>query len=194
MSVYEKLFNIQQGLKAPKGQYNSFGKYKYRNVEDILEALKPLLKVNKCILTLSDELVNIGNRYYIKAVAVLIDIEEFKTITNQAYAREEESKKGMDSCQVTGASSSYARKYALNGMFGIDDNKDSDATNTGDTEVKKLTDAQVKRAYAIATSNNISNQQVKEWILKRWNINSVSDLSKAQYDELCQSLEKGGNK
>ena len=124
-----KLMNIQQELKAPKGQYNSFGKYAYRSCEDILEAVKPLLKKEKVVLTISDELQYIGNRYYIKATATLIDTESEAIISNSAYSREEETKKGMDGSQITGASSSYARKYALNGLFGIDDNKDSDTTN-----------------------------------------------------------------
>jgi len=123
----QELIEIQAELKAPKGQYNSFGKYNYRNAEDILEALKPLLKAKDCLLVVSDELVNIGERYYIKATATIIK-GDLKVVVN-GYAREEESKKGMDGSQVTGASSSYARKYALNGLFLIDDTKNSDDTN-----------------------------------------------------------------
>lgn len=124
-----RLINIQQELKAPKGQYNSFGKYKYRNCEDILEAVKPLLKANKLFIILNDDIVAINDRYYVKATATLYD-ETGKELTHTcAFAREEENKKGMDGSQVTGASSSYARKYALNGLFAIDDTKDSDTTN-----------------------------------------------------------------
>lgn len=123
------LLHIQSNLKAPKGQFNDFGKYKYRSCEDILEAVKPLLAEADAILTISDELVQIGERYYVKAIATLTCGEESQSVT--AYAREEESKKGMDGSQVTGAASSYARKYALNGLFCIDDTKDSDATNDG---------------------------------------------------------------
>ena len=130
MSVYEKLAAVQAALKAPKGQYNSFGKYKYRSCEDIVESVKPLLKTNGLLLTLSDEIVLIGDRFYVKATAEVIDTKDGGMITVSAFAREEESKKGMDGSQVTGASSSYARKYALNGMFAIDDTKDSDSTNT----------------------------------------------------------------
>lgn len=130
MSVYEKLAAVQAALKAPKGQYNSFGKYKYRSCEDIVESVKPLLKQNGLLLTLSDEIVLIGDRFYVKATAEVIDTKDCSKITVSALAREEESKKGMDGSQVTGASSSYARKYALNGMFAIDDTKDSDSTNT----------------------------------------------------------------
>ncbi len=131
MTIHEKLLHIQSKLKAPKGQYNSFGKYSYRNCEDILEALKPLLVEVKATLVIGDNLQQVGERYYIEAVVSLIDTESETRITTSAYAREEESKKGMDGSQVTGAASSYARKYALNGLFGIDDNKDSDATNKG---------------------------------------------------------------
>lgn len=132
MKLLEKLLAIQIELKAPKNQYNSFGKYKYRNCEDILEAVKPLCLKNKAVLTVSDEVENIHERYYIKATATLHDTESDETILVSAFAREVENKTGMDGSQVTGASSSYARKYALNGLFAIDDTKDSDTTNTGD--------------------------------------------------------------
>lgn len=122
----EKLLHIQQELKCNKGQYNSFGKYKYRSCEDILESVKPLLKEHKCILTLNDELAYIGERYYIKATVTITDVATGEAISNSAYAREEETKKGMDGSQITGTSSSYARKYALNGLFAIDDTKDAD--------------------------------------------------------------------
>lgn len=135
----EKLLKIQTELKAPKNQRNNFGGYNYRSCEDIFEAVKPLLEKEGLLLRLTDKLVNIGDRYYIKATAILTDGNE--TIENTAYAREEETKKGMDGSQITGASSSYARKYALNGLFLIDDVKDSDATNTGDEPTKKDAEA-----------------------------------------------------
>lgn len=141
MTIYEKLLEIQKELKAPKSQYNSFGKYNYRSAEDILEAVKPLCYKNKVVLTLSDDIVLVNERYYVAAHAKLTDVETAEQIVISAYAREEEEKKGMDGSQVTGAASSYARKYALNGMFNIDDTKDSDFTNTGsskkDSESKK---------------------------------------------------------
>lgn len=120
--IYGELSRIQQELKAPKNLYNSYGKYAYRNAEGILEAVKPLLK--GLVLVINDELVMIGTRYYIKATATLTDGEE--SVSSIAYAREDEIKKGMDGCQITGSCSSYARKYALNGLFSIDDAKDSD--------------------------------------------------------------------
>jgi len=127
MKIVQKLSKIQQNLKAPKGQTNNFGKYKYRSAEDILEAVKPLVNKEGLILTLSDEIQLIGDRIYVKATARLTDGEQ--EVVTIAFAREEASKKGMDASQVTGAASSYARKYALNGLFCIDDTKDSDATN-----------------------------------------------------------------
>lgn len=133
----KELVNIQSKLKAPKGQYNSFGKYKYRSCEDILEAVKPLLKENNCVLTIADDIILVGDRFYVKAIVTLKN-SSGETVTTTAFAREEESKKGMDGSQVTGASSSYARKYALNGMFCIDDTKDSDTTNTGHSDENPL--------------------------------------------------------
>lgn len=129
-NIYEKLLSVQTTLKAPKNQFNAFGKYNYRNCEDILEAVKPLCKEVKALVYITDEIVLIGERYYVKATAMFIDVESGTQLDAVAYAREEETKKGMDGSQVTGASSSYARKYALNGLFDIDDTKDSDSTNT----------------------------------------------------------------
>lgn len=126
MTVYEKLLNIQSELKAPKGQRNSFGNYNYRSCEDILEAVKPLLKKHEAALVVGDSIEVIGTRFYVKATARLIDITDGSDIVNTAYAREDENKKGMDASQLTGATSSYARKYCLNGLFAIDDTKDAD--------------------------------------------------------------------
>lgn len=126
----KELIAIQSELKAPKSQFNKFGGYKYRKAEDILEAVKPLLAKQKCTLTITDDVVLIGNRIYVKATATIKN-EKGECETTTGWAREEETKKGMDGSQITGASSSYARKYALNGLFAIDDNADSDATNDG---------------------------------------------------------------
>jgi len=134
-SIYEKLLNIQTELKAPKGQYNSFGKYNFRSAEDILEAVKPILKKYRATVVLGDELTFVGNRYYIKATATLYDLDSDEDISNTALAREEETKKGMDASQITGTASSYARKYALNGLFAIDDTKDADTNEF--TEITK---------------------------------------------------------
>ncbi len=131
----EKLIEIQKKLVAPKSQYNSFGKYKYRSCEDILEAVKPLL--GEAVLTLTDEIVLVGDRYYVKATATIKEGVASHSVS--AFAREAEDKKGMDSGQVTGATSSYARKYALNGLFLIDDSKDSDKTNDkNEVDIEKV--------------------------------------------------------
>lgn len=141
MEIYKKLLAIQSELKAPKSQYNNFGKYKYRNCEDILESLKPLLTKNEAVVTISDEIITIGQRFYLKATAKIFDTQTGESIETTAYAREEETKKGMDGSQLTGCSSSYARKYALNGLFSIDDTKDSDFPNGYE---KKETDINLK--------------------------------------------------
>ena len=126
MGVYAKLLAVQSELKAPKGQYNSFGKYKYRSCEDIVEAVKPILAKYKALIMLDDEIVEIAGRFYVKATARFLDCESGDSTGVSAYAREDESKKGMDGAQVTGATSSYARKYALNGLFLLDDTEDVD--------------------------------------------------------------------
>ena len=135
--IYTKLAAIQHDLEAPKSQYNEFGKYRYRSCEDILQAVKPLLSATKTVLLLDDTMVEVGGRVYVKATARLIDTENGEDMMVDAYAREEETKKGMDASQITGTASSYARKYALNGLFAIDDAKDSDVTNTTPKEVPK---------------------------------------------------------
>jgi hypothetical protein len=123
-NLQESLIEIQKKLKAPKGQYNSFGKYKYRSCEDILEAVKPLLAAEGVLLVITDQVLEIGNRIYVKASATVSKGNGSNTVT--AYAREDDAKKGMDGSQITGTASSYARKYALNGLFLIDDTKDAD--------------------------------------------------------------------
>lgn len=139
MNIYAKLAAVQNELKAPKSQFNKFGGYNYRSCEDIVEAVKPLLNKHGLLLTLTDDIVLIGDRHYVKATATVIDVAsecgDKHYVT--AYAREEQDKKGMDGSQITGASSSYARKYALNGLFAIDDTKDSDTTNTHGKEQPK---------------------------------------------------------
>ncbi|WP_337515880.1 ERF family protein [Mitsuokella jalaludinii] len=124
--IYAALMAVQAELKAPKGQHNSFGKYDYRSAEDIIEAVKPLLKDNGLFLNMSDDIVLIGDRYYVKATVKVVDVVTGESVQTSALAREAAQKKGMDESQVTGTASSYARKYALNGLFAIDDNRDAD--------------------------------------------------------------------
>lgn len=126
MGVYDKLIKVQSDLKAPKSKYNSFGKYNYRSLEDILEGAKPLLKKHGATLVIADSMEQVGDRYYLKATATFIDTENGESVSNSALARESADKKGMDDSQITGTASSYARKYALNGLFLIDDTKDAD--------------------------------------------------------------------
>lgn len=124
--IFAALMAVQAELKAPKNQYNIFGKYDYRSAEDIIEAVKPLLKDNGLFLNMSDEIVLIGDRYYVKATVKVVDVVTGESVQTSALAREAAQKKGMDESQVTGTASSYARKYALNGLFAIDDNRDAD--------------------------------------------------------------------
>lgn len=200
MSVYEKLMHIQSKLKAPKNQYNSFGKYNYRSCEDILEGLKPLLEDYKAAITLKDEIKLIGDRYYLEATATLIDIEKGDKIEVTALAREDETKKGMDLAQVTGSVSSYARKYALNGLFAIDDTKDSDSTNTHEKSSDKtesntyksssggLTQPQLKRLYAIAYSCGYDKAKIETMISGKYG-KEPKNLTKQEYDHVCEGLQ-----
>lgn len=147
----KELIAIQSELKAPKSLFNKFGGYKYRKAEDILEAVKPLLAKQKCTLIITDDVVLIGNRIYVKATATIKN-EKGECETTNGWAREEETKKGMDGSQITGASSSYARKYALNGLFAIDDNADSDTTNDGQhQEAQQQTQTQQPAAQQTAS-------------------------------------------
>lgn len=152
----KELIAIQSELKAPKSQFNKFGGYKYRKAEDILEAVKPLLAKQKCTLIITDDVVLIGNRIYVKATATIKN-EKGECETTNGWAREEETKKGMDGSQITGASSSYARKYALNGLFAIDDNADSDTTNDGQHhEAQQQTQATQQTASQQFNSNDLN--------------------------------------
>lgn len=206
MNIYEKLMNIQEKLNVPKNQLNKFGGYNFRSCEDILEAVKPLLKENKLVLQISDEIVPLGDRYYVRALATLIDTEDKDgnaMIRNVGYAREEENKKGMDASQVTGATSSYARKYALNGLFCIDDTKDADTneyqsqqknnqnnkTNSQQTkqnnQVRLITLAQQKRLFAIANGNN----DVVKNVISRYGYTKTEQIKASDYDKICTEIE-----
>ena len=164
--IHEKLIAVQRELNAPKTQHNSFGNYDYRSCEDILKAVKPLLVKQELLLTLSDTMVEVGGRIYVKATATVETGEEEISVT--AFAREEEEKKGMDASQITGAASSYARKYALNGLFCIDDTKDSDYTNVGakePTEAKKP----AEKTYRCAACGKEITKAEAEYSYKKHN-------------------------
>ena len=173
LSFHEKLATIQFELKAPKSQFNAFAKYKYRNAEDILEAVKPLLHSQELFMSISDSIIDVNGRVYVKSTVKVTDgIYEERV---EAFAREEENKKGLDLAQLTGATSSYARKYALNGMFLIDDTKDSDATNTHGKEESKtpappskssISDlAKVKSALSGANRASVINQLESMYVI-----------------------------
>lgn len=154
------LAQIQSELKAPKGQRNTFGKYNYRSCEDILEAVKPLLTERGLVLLITDDIVQLGERYYVRATATIYD-SEGSYISNSALAREEAVKKGMDASQITGATSSYARKYALNGLFAIDDTKDADATNKGQDEPKANSQQPTAKSQKPAFTDEIKGALAK---------------------------------
>lgn len=172
MGINEKLLNIQSELKAPKGQMNNFGNYRYRSCEDILEAVKPLLKKYKLTMRISDDIVEVGGRIYVRANVTITDTEkDFDFVTNMAYARESEAKKGMDESQLTGTASSYARKYALNGMFLIDDTKDADTDEFNPKKkmvdrIKELsTDlTTITNHYGVKKIENLTEEQMKDVI------------------------------
>ena len=195
MEIYKKLMGLQTELKAPKNQRNNFGNYNYRSCEDILEAVKPLLDKYKVALTIKDEVVLIGDRYYIKATSTLIDIDTGETVEASAFARESEDKRGMDASQLTGATSSYARKYSLNGLLCIDDNKDADSTNTHGKETIKvnmtpaLSEAQLNRLYAIGNKAGIKKEVVDSTVKKSFGC-EPKNMTKEQYQNICERLEK----
>jgi len=184
------LAKIQALVKAPKGQFNNFGKYKYRSCEDIVEAIKPVINPLGFALTLSDEVILIGQRFYIKATATLTDGKEIYTAT--AFAREEEVKKGMDGSQITGASSSYARKYALNGLFAIDDTKDADSTNTGKEELKMASPAISDKEKDYLTElleNSTYEEEIRKKMYIRLNgIETAEDYEKAKANLLMNQV------
>ena len=195
-TLIEKLSLIQVELKAPKNQYNSFGKYKYRNCEDILESAKPICNKNRTTLLISDEIKQIGDRYYVEATAQLLDWDSKEGIQVKALAREEDSKKGMDASQVTGATSSYARKYALNGLFNIDDTKDADSEehqnlkNKGEQQPEqapqqntpKVTAKQVELIKGLYKENEITKMltSLKVSSLEEITIEQASTMIKAR--------------
>ena len=181
MGIRESLFNIQQELKAPKSQRNDFGNFSYRSCEDILEAVKPLLQANNCVLIISDKLVNVGERYYIEATATLKSVEDGDYISNTAYAREPAEKKGADLSQITGACSSYARKYALNGLFCIDDQKDADATNNAQKNAK-ATKTQIKRLKELYTDIPA--------MLDYYKLEKLEDMAREMAEGLILAKEK----
>ena len=179
------LRKIQSELKAPKGQYNSFGKYAYRSCEDILEAVKPLLEKYESTVYITDDVVSVGDRVYVKATATFVD-KEGKQVSVSAFAREPVARKGMDDAQVTGATSSYARKYALNGLFLIDDNKDADTDeNRNESEVRSKTSGSdtPKSDSPKVQRPNYSAEQIAT--MKKWTDGTFSEDELAEFRKRC---------
>jgi hypothetical protein len=188
LSFFKKFLKIQIKLKAPKGQLNQFGNYRYRSCEDILEAAKPLLAEQGLVITLSDEIIHIGERYYVRATAKISDGE--KEILVSALAREEENKKGMDGAQITGAASSYARKYALNGLFAIDDTKDADTKdNSVEEPTKLLSEKQKETIYDLYSALEITPENWQK-ALKAYSVDSVEKFTEEKATDLISKLQK----
>mgnify|MGYP004468363345 FL=1 len=183
MEFIEKIVAIQSELKAPKGQYNSFGKYNYRSCEDILEGVKPLLAKHGLVLTIQDSIDLIGDRFYVKATATITDGKD--EISTSAYARESLDKKGMDASQVTGATSSYARKYALNGLLAIDDTKDADTMDNS----KKPAQQTQETVYnwnslkTRAVQGGISEEELVHYVTETFKVSKPSELKQEHYQQ-----------
>lgn len=210
MNIFEKLSAVQGELNAPKNRENTFGKYTYRSCEDILEAVKPLLKKHKAAIRLTDSIEMIGDRYYVHAQALFYDIEQKDNSTSifasaDAYAREPEEKKGMDAAQITGTASSYARKYALNGLLLIDDAKDPDTDEykkESDEKAARTSKTTKKSADASVLDNYVTAEQIKvlEMLLKKadvgvdkfnsiYNLAIISELPADKFEEARNKLE-----
>lgn len=199
MTFYERIGYVQKMLKAPKNNYNSFGKYSYRSAEDILEAAKPLCVDNGIVLFLTDKPVVVEGWHYIEATASLYDMKDYarEPISVTAFARESFDKKGQDPSQITGTASSYARKYALNGLFLIDDTKDAD-TDEYQKQTVTQTEKKITKQEAEVLQGMLSANQTK-WVLNHCNVKSLNELTQAQYTSVMNGLKrndevKSGNK
>lgn len=209
MNVYEKLIKVQAELKAPKSKFNSFGKYKYRSLEDILEGVKPLLEKNKASLVIADSMEQVGDRYYLKATATFIDTENGESVSNSALARESAEKKGQDDSQITGTASSYARKYALNGLFLIDDTKDADtdeahvekearAEKAKDDEknealVTDIGDMKIAPVKVNVLKGDIdSGLMNEEKMLAYFKVEKLEDVTEKKFSDYVQKRNKAG--
>lgn len=183
MEFIEKIVTIQSELKAPKGQYNSFGKYNYRSCEDILEGVKPLLAKHGLVLTIQDSIDLIGDRFYVKATATITDGKE--QLSTSAYARESLDKKGMDASQVTGATSSYARKYALNGLLAIDDTKDADTMDNSKKPVQQTQETVYNwnSLKTRAVQGGISEEELIHYVTETFKVSKPSELKQEHYQQ-----------
>lgn len=192
MSIYEKLTQLQNELKAPKGQRNSFGNYNYRSAEDILEAVKPLLGKYNLTQIISDDIELIGDRYYLKATVTLVNNENAEEkISVTALARESQVKKGMDESQITGTASSYARKYALNGLYAIDDTKDSD-TDAYKKQSMSQKDIKLHELVTLVQKQGIKNKEVSDMIWVNFDKKSTDEMTITELDELMELVKNMG--
>lgn len=184
-NVLKKLLIVQQNISVPKGQRNEFGKFNYRSCEDILEQARPLCNDNGLVIKLTDKIVNIENRFYVEATAMVIDVDSGEVFSTTAYAREADEKRGMDSSQVTGASSSYARKYALAGLFSLDDNKDADTMDNTSQEDK---DKVLKSICRTIRANKIDNGLVTKIIENKYRKFNSRQLTLEELKDLDKNL------
>lgn len=193
--IYAALLAVQRDLKAPKNQNNSFGKYKYRSAEDIIEAVKPLLAENGLVLNMTDEVIQVANRIYIKATVTVVDIATGESMQSTALAREAEAKKGADESQITGAASSYARKYALNGLFAIDDTKDADAgsyqqKNNSALNQKEERNAVLKLLNSAVFQAGASKEDLVKVAKAKYGKESTGQMTNVQIKDLADNLVK----
>ena len=197
MGINEKLMRIQTQIKAPKNLYNSFGKYNYRNAESICEAVKPFLEKENVSLILLDDVMAVGNRFYVKAIARLTDNENGDSVEATAFAREPETNKGMSESQITGTASSYARKYALNGLFLLDDTKDADTD-----EYHNQTAYQQANTKTTVTSEQVGKLKVEmlrtgateQYICEYYKLNKLIDMTQEQYVNAMEMFKKTPDK
>lgn len=199
-SIYEKLCLIQNEIKVPKNLFNEYGNYFYRNAETIFDTVKPVCMKHRCTLIVSDQIENYDGRYYVKSSATLFDWDSDSSITNVAYAREQENKKGMDASQITGSCSSYARKYALNGLFNLDDNKDADSPEQkveSEARLKSKEEKEAAKVEVMATENQLkminelANEERLKGIKKYYKVKELSDLTIHQASEAIKVLKAG---
>jgi hypothetical protein len=187
-TVHDVLTHIQANLKAPKGQLNKFGNYRYRSCEDILEALKPFLDEHHSTVTLTDTIELVGDRFYVHATAQLNYYDGH--ITTSAYAREALEKKGMDASQITAAASSYARKSALSGLLAIDDTKDADATNDHSSTTSQVSDKKIIELEAKITDNDLDMQKIKKWMKTTLKVDEFAQLNDQGYAQVLMMVNK----
>lgn len=197
IELYKKLSQVQKRLFVEKGQTNSFGGYKYRSCEDILKTLKPICEDIGCLVFITNTMAEIGGRNYVGADVHFVDLETGEEIVSSAHAREEEAKKGMDGSQITGASSSYARKYALAGLFCIDNEKDSDATNNGEapaTREDAVKSAEARAKLLKYINDTKMTKENVEKICKYYKVSAIANMTYEQCEDYMKKLALNGGK